>query len=1146
MGIRNINSAEAWEKVYDAFGSINFTAFDYDSVKQSLIDYLKIYYKEHFNDFIESSEFIAFLGIFSYVAEILAYRIDVNANENFITTAQRKQSLLKLAKIISYKVSRNIPARGLVKVTSISTTEELFDSQGNDLKGVVINWNDPNNSNWKEQFFLVMDRILTGKFGQPQKTFQLGEIAMQLYSFNNTIGIFRNGVFPFSVDTGLESFQMEIVPADIDANGPFEKEPDENSRMSIIYSTDGVGDASDYTGFMLFTKQGALSKIPYTFESTIPNRTLDVNLNDINEIDVWLHRIDQTGKILERWEKVETVNEENLIFNNVRNRKKFEVETLENNAIKMIFGAGDFSDIPIGSFNIWVRQSQNQNVVIQKNRIVNKPMSFTYSSSLGRSEQASLTFSSVSVIQNSAMSETIDRIRSIAPSTYYSQNRMVNGQDYNTYPLKDQSILKIQTVNRTFAGQPKYIDWHDASGNYENVKIFGDDLNLHYSLTTNTINTSISSRSLIDNVIEPILSSINISNVLTHISATTPETRGVVSQARNKFIEDNRKIRSWGTAVNQPLLEKSMIQGALDRHWYGELLEFVTINSVIHAKIPDPELVPQDDGRIYDNFIPRTIDGVNEFPPGDPGSGLQPVSSQPKFGLKFNRFSNIVGNGAIQFSIIDEMRVDQDETWTLEFSSDKTTVFVTSNLRGSLTSGTVGTSYLLTNPKSPIDFTINSGSREFENGDAFIIRVPVSGEATSHTINLSGRWEIIDGVTLTAGNTIDPNTLSFDPSSPRASWIIWVETIYSSVNNSIIGYNINFRELKLIAESESKHTKFWFNAVDQLLDSDTRNRVFDKIKILRSNLDQFGKNLQTSENYDVVGAVKDNNGEIDIYSLEVIPSDTQNLQQSWDGVPDRILQFEDFAFNKFKYFDVANSTVIYDDVQAGWGTVEFADGSFIDKSGRYGRFAYRGDLDFMWQHFSPNTNMIDPTSSNIHDAFILTRGYYDNVMSYVAGYLKTAPVAPTPLELRNSLGYLFEKKMLSDTVIMHPGKIRLLFGELSEPQLKAKFKVVKLPTASYSDEKIKIEVIKAVNSYFNINNWDFGTKFYATDLTTAIHNALATEIATVVIVPVYSVNSFGSLFVIEPGYDEILQSCAAVSDVEIVSELTPTVMRQKV
>jgi hypothetical protein len=189
--------------------------------------------------------------------------------------------------------------------------------------------------------------------------------------------------------------------------------------------------------------------------------------------------------------------------------------------------------------------------------------------------------------------------------------------------------------------------------------------------------------------------------------------------------------------------------------------------------------------------------------------------------------------------------------------------------------------------------------------------------------------------------------------------------------------------------------------------------------------------------------------------------------------------------------------------------------------------------------------MIDPSVSNIHDAFILTRGYYDNMMAYVSGRSSIVPTAPTSLELRNSFGYIFDKKMISDTVIMHPGKIRLLFGDMAEPQLRAKFKVVKLSTATFSDERIKIEVVNIINDYFNINNWDFGQKFYATDLTSIIHQKLATEIATIVPVPVYSVNSFGSLFVIEPGFDEILQSCATITDIEIVSELTASVMRQK-
>lgn len=1150
MGIRNINSAESWSKVYEAFDHINFTAFDYDSVKQSLIDYLKVYYKEHFNDFIESSEFIAFLGIFAYFAEMLAYRIDVNANENFITTAQRKQSLLKLAKIISYKVSRNIPARGLVKISSISTTEDLTDSQGNNLKNVVVNWNDPNNANWKEQFFLVVDRAMTGKIGQPQKSFQIGDIAMQLYGFNNDVSSFRNGVYSYTADTGLEQIPMEVVPSDIDANGPFEKEPDANAKMTLIYSSDGIGDSSDYTGFMMFTKQGTLSKIDYSFTSSIPNRTLDINLNDINETDIWLQRVDSTGSILERWLKVEAVNEENLVFNNLKSRKKFEVETLENNKVRLIFGAGDFSDVPLGDFKIWVRQSQNANVIIQKNKIVNQGLSFTYTSAIGRSEQISLTFSSVSVIQNSAAAETVDRIRSIAPSTYYSQNRMVNGQDYNSYPLKDQTILKIQTINRTFAGQPKYIDWHDASGTYENVKVFGDDLNLHYSMSINTTNSTVSSRSLIDSVLEPILQSINIQNVLTHISATNPDTYGVVSQPRSKFIEDNRKIFSFNGLTDQPLLEKTTIQGALDRHWYGEPLEYVTINSVVHAKIPDPVKYPQDDGKIYDEFIPRSIDGTSEYPPGDPGSGLQPISSQPKFGLRYVRTSGIIGNGQIaDVQIISSS--DKDEVWTLEFSSDKTTIFVTSNLRGSFTNAVVGTQYSLTNTTAPIDFLITGGTRAFENGDAFIVRIAANASGTDVAItsmNLSGKWEIIDGVTLTkSGNVdVDPNSLAFDPTSEAASWVIWVEALISQLNYAIIGYNIHFRELKLIAESENKHTKFWFNSVDQLLDADTQNRVYDKIKILRSNLGPDGKNLQKTENYDVVGAVKDSNGVVNIYALEVIPSDTQNLVVSGNGTPDNILQFENFSNNKFKYFDVLNPTTTYDEIPSAWGVVTFADGAMTDASKKYGRFAYRGLLDFMWQHFSPNTNMIDPSTSNIHDAFILTRGYYENMMAYVSGKSSIVPTAPTPLELRNAFGYIFDKKMMSDTVIMHPGKIRLLFGDMAEPQLRAKFKVVKLQSATYSDERIKMEVVNTINEYFNINEWDFGMKFYATDLTTKIHQKLSTEIATVVPVPVYSVNSFGSLFVIEPGFDEILQSCATISDVEIVTELTASVMRQKI
>ncbi len=161
MAFRNTNSSESWERIYEAFSQVNFTSFDALTIKQSLIDYLRIYYAEVFNDLIQSSELIAMLEMFAYVAEQLAYRVDMVSHENFSTTAQRKQSILRLAKLISYKATRNIPVRGLVKITSLSTSERVIDSRGVDLSGLVITWNDPNNANWKEQFFLVANRVLT-------------------------------------------------------------------------------------------------------------------------------------------------------------------------------------------------------------------------------------------------------------------------------------------------------------------------------------------------------------------------------------------------------------------------------------------------------------------------------------------------------------------------------------------------------------------------------------------------------------------------------------------------------------------------------------------------------------------------------------------------------------------------------------------------------------------------------------------------------------------------------------------------------------------------------------------------------------------------------------------------------------------------
>ena len=120
----------------------------------------------------------------------------------------------------------------------------------------------------------------------------------------------------------------------------------------------------------------------------------------------------------------------------------------------------------------------------------------------------------------------------------------------------------------------------------------------------------------------------------------------------------------------------------------------------------------------------------------------------------------------------------------------------------------------------------------------------------------------------------------------------------------------------------------------------------------------------------------------------------------------------------------------------------------------------------------------------------------------------------------------------------------MLFGQLADPQFRATFKVVRAGTASLTNEALKNEILSVINTYFGIDNWDFGDTFYATELFSLIHQRLPSEVASVVLVPIYAVNSFGSLFTISSGFNEILQTCAQLSDIEIVNELNSSVLRQ--
>ena len=203
--------AEDWTKIYQSFKNADFKSYDFDTLRRVMIQYLRDNYPEEFNDYIDSSEFIALVDLIAYLGQNLSFRIDLNARENFLETAQRKDSVLRLAQLISYSPKRNIPATGFLKLTALSTTDNIFDSNNTNLANQTIVWNDVSNTNWYQQFITVIGSAMPGSgvYGQPADSGTIDGIATEQYKINseNTVielGNLSGGIYLFTVGENMK------------------------------------------------------------------------------------------------------------------------------------------------------------------------------------------------------------------------------------------------------------------------------------------------------------------------------------------------------------------------------------------------------------------------------------------------------------------------------------------------------------------------------------------------------------------------------------------------------------------------------------------------------------------------------------------------------------------------------------------------------------------------------------------------------------------------------------------------------------------------------------------------------------------------------------------------------------------------------
>ena len=81
---------------------IRYTDKDFNSIKESLVNYARRYYPDVYKDFSEASFGSLMLDTVSYVGDVLSFYMDYQANESFIDTAIEYDNVLRLGEQVGY------------------------------------------------------------------------------------------------------------------------------------------------------------------------------------------------------------------------------------------------------------------------------------------------------------------------------------------------------------------------------------------------------------------------------------------------------------------------------------------------------------------------------------------------------------------------------------------------------------------------------------------------------------------------------------------------------------------------------------------------------------------------------------------------------------------------------------------------------------------------------------------------------------------------------------------------------------------------------------------------------------------------------------------------------------------------------------
>ena len=1129
---------EDWKRIYQTYSEGDFQSYDFETLRKSFIDYLRQYYPETFNDYIESSEFIALLDVMAFMGQGLAFRSDLNTRENYIDTAERRDSVIKLANLVSYQPQRNTEANGYIKVLSISTTENVVDYNGVNLSNITVNWADPSNFDWQEQFTTIINAALvdTQSIGHPGNDQTILGVDTQEYTINLVPGYLP--VIPYTSIIDGVNMPFEIVNAtSVGETYIYEPPPLPVGRFNVLFRNDQLGYQSANTGFFFLFKQGTLQNQDFNLVQQVSNRTVDINIEGVNNTDIWLYQLDNVGSISTIWQRVASVYTAAVQQNSSTIQKAYSVTSRTNDQITLVFGDNVFASIPVGQFRTYVRASNGLQYIINPEAMQSVQVPISYVSRSGTLETVTFTCGITNPVTNATARETIDQIKERAPARYYTQNRMVNGEDYTNFPFTTyNSILKSSAVNRSSIGTSRYLDLVDPTGTYSSTNIFAADGALWYENTTPAFTFGWQTTNDINNVILNDLTPILLGETLKQfyyanfqrpnlipINYLWHESTTIVNETTGYFTNslDVPQPIGQGYASNNA---KYIVEGSLVKFVPPTGYYFDSNNEL------QPGVAAANGGSltIWASVQAVIADGTNQGL-GNLTSGVGPVV-----------LNTYVPTGAIANQVIP-LFINQFNT------SVRQTIYNQIYLNANFGLGYDATGALAITNYTPYTWYV----------------------ITAANLDVGAAWSQ-EYAGDTSGTGLD------------ASWLIQCTfngNQYTTISRSLDYYYGSVLEVR-----------FFFDSAQAIYDSRTGTVISDYVKVLKVNSQPTTNSpLLTDINLKIIGQPVLTDGLVDDFQVLVSYQDYNN-----DGIPDDpdffyeitgaypgnyptpttttsttpwvFFQLTTDFDNLQRYLLQPDGTVV--SIYATQAAIELVKEQYVTGQVFY---AYqdnafytltatltttrvltltsgwlaeigRQSLYFQYRHNSALTNLIDPGSTNIIDLYLVTLEYYTAYLAWIQDTTNTVvePTAPNINQLTTDYAGLQTYKMISDNMILNSVEFVPLFGSKAAEALRATIKVVPAPNTNASNNQIQNLVLATMNAYFDIGNWNFGDTFYFSELSAYIHSQIGTYVASVVLVPLNPQLSFGALYEIQCAPNQIFVNGANINDIQIITALTST------